>query len=166
MEELYLKLKSLKEPFRQQPHNQQMDQLATKLCKNGGLLKNPIISLFGIPFSLFFAYRTYCRVPEKIAMWFLIFYLPMIVVSVIDVLYNNLSSNKKVEKKCFDILNNRIRNNWAWNFYTIFSIILGFIMIYYGIISLFMNMKLKNCPNNMFSTFSKKKINLIFFKQK
>ena len=136
-----------------------MDQMATKLCKNGGMLKNPIISLVIIPFSLFFAYRTYCRVPKKIAMWFLIFYLPIILVSVIDVLYNNVSSNKKIEKKCLDILNNRARNNWVWNIYTILSIILGFIMIYYGIISLFMNMELKNCPNNMFSTFSKKKIN-------
>ena len=136
-----------------------MDQMATKLCKNGGLLKTPIYSLIGIPFSLFLAYRTYCRVPKKIAMWFLIFYLPIILVSVIDVLYNNVSSNKKIEKKCLDILNNRARNNWVWNIYTILSIILGFIMIYYGIISLFMNMELKNCPNNMFSTFSKKKIN-------
>jgi hypothetical protein len=161
MEELYLKFKSIKEPFRQRPHNQQMDQLATKLCKNGGMLKNPIYSLIGIPLSLLFAYRTYCRVPEKIAMWFLIFYIPIILVSVIDLLYNNLASNKKVEKKCLDILNNRARNNWLWNIYTILSIILGFIMIYYGIISLFMNMELKNCPNNMFSTsvYEKKKIN-------
>ena len=53
MEELYLKFKSIKEPFRQRPHNRQMDQMATKLCKNGGILKNPIISLVVIPFSLF-----------------------------------------------------------------------------------------------------------------
>lgn len=76
----------------------------------------------------------------------------MILGSVVDLIYNNLASNKKVEKKCLDILNNRTRNNWLWTIIGIISIILGFIMIYYGFISLFMNMKLKNCPNNMFST--------------
>ena len=159
MEELYLKLKSIKEPFRQRPHIRKISKLEYKLCKNGGMLKTPIYSLIGIPISLFFAYRTYCRIPQKISMWFLIFYLPIILVSFFDLIYNNLASNKKVEKKCLDILNNRARNNWVWNIYTMLSVILGFIMIYYGFISLFMNMELKNCPNNMFSTFSKKKIN-------
>ena len=156
MEEMYLKLKSIKEPFRQRPHTRKVSRLESKLCKNGGFLRSPIYSLIGIPFSLFFAYRTYCRVSEKMAMWFLIFYIPNILVSFYDLIYNKLASNKKVEKKCLDILNNRDRKNWVWNIYILLSSILGFIIIYYGFISLFMNMKLKNCPNNMFSTFSKK----------
>ena len=128
MEELYLKLKSIKEPFTQRPHTRKVSRLESKLCKNGGFLRNPIYSLIGIPFSLFFAYRTYCRVSEKMAMWFLIFYIPNILVSLYDLLYN-ISNNKKVEKKCLDILNNRLRNTWIWNIYTILCIILGFIMI-------------------------------------
>ena len=155
MDEMYLKLKSIKEPFTQRPHTRKVSKLESKLCKNGGMLKTPIYSLIGIPLGLFFAYRTYCRVSEKMAMWFLIFYIPNILVSLYDLLYN-ISNNKKVEKKCLDILNNRSRNTWIWNIYTILNIILVFIIIYYGFISLFMNMKLKNCPNNMFSTFSKK----------
>ena len=155
MDEMYLKLKSIKEPFTQRPHTRKVSKLESKLCKNGGMLKTPIYSLIGIPLGLFFAYRTYCRVSEKMAMWFLIFYIPNILVSLYDLLYN-ISNNKKVEKKCLDILNNRLRNTWIWNIYTILNIILVFIIIYYGFISLFMNMKLKNCPNNMFSTFSKK----------
>ena len=155
MDEMYLKLKSIKEPFTQRPHTRKVSKLESKLCKNGGMLKTPIYSLIGIPLGLFFAYRTYCRVSEKMAMWFLIFYIPNILVSLYDLLYN-ISNNKNVEKKCLDILNNRSRNTWIWNIYTILNIILVFIIIYYGFISLFMNMKLKNCPNNMFSTFSKK----------
>ena len=73
-----------------------------------------------------------------------------------DIIYNNVSSNKKIEKKCLDIMNNRIRNNWGWTIITILNVIIGIIILYYGLISLFMNMELKNCPNNMFSTFSKK----------
>jgi hypothetical protein len=159
MEEMYLKLHSLKEPFKpnQNPHLEQLkSNIYKNFCKDGGILKTPIMSIIFIPISIFLGYRTYCRVPKKLAIYFLIFYIPLILFSLYDVIYNNVSSNKKIEKKCLDVLNKRIRNNTLWTIYNIVNIIIGFIILYYGFISLFMNMKLNNCPHNMFSTFSKK----------
>ena len=156
MEEMYLKLLSIKEPFRQRPHTQKISNLEHVLCKNGGMLKKPIISLISLPINLFLGYRTYCRVPQTSSKIFLLVFIITMGIFLFDIIYNNVSSNKKIEKKCLDIMNKRIRNNWTWTIHTILNIIVGFIIIYYGFISLFMNMKLNNCPSNIFSTFSKK----------
>jgi uncharacterized membrane protein YfcA len=156
MEEMYLKLQSIKEHFRQRPHTQKLNNLEYILCKNGGILKKPILSLISLPINLFLGYRTYCRLPKYLSNIFLLIFIILMCIFVFDIIYNNVSSNKKIENKCLDIINKRIRNNWVWTIHTILSIIVGFILIYYGFISLFMNMKLNNCPNNMFSTFSKK----------
>tara|TARA_B110000285_G_scaffold142697_1_gene159470 strand:- start:692 stop:1162 length:471 start_codon:yes stop_codon:yes gene_type:complete len=156
MEEMYLKFKSIKEPFRQRPHTRKINKLEYGLCKNGGMLKKPIISLISLPINLFLGYRTYCRVPQPSSKIFLLVFIITMGIFLFDIIYNNVSSNKKIEKKCLDIMNNRIRNNWGWTIITILNVIIGIIILYYGLISLFMNMELKNCPNNMFSTFSKK----------
>jgi hypothetical protein len=159
MADIFLNLLSLTESFKpnKNPHLEQLkSNIYINFCKDGGILKTPITSIIVIPISIFLAYRTYCRLPKKLAIYFLIFYIPLILFSLYDVIYNNFSSNKKIEKKCLDLLNKRTRNNTLWTIYNIVNIIIGFIILYYGFISLFMNMKLNNCPNNMFSTFSKK----------
>jgi hypothetical protein len=151
MEEMYLK-----EPFNSKQILEQSKHIIFKnICKDGHILKPTIFSLISIVIHLFLGYRTYCRLPKYLSNIFLIIFIIIEIIFLFELIYNYVSSKKVLEEKCVNMMIKS--NNFSLRrIYIIISIILGFILIYYGFISLFMNMKLNNCPNNMFSTFSKK----------
>lgn len=98
-----------------------------------------IFILINLPISIFFAYRTFCRIPYNYV--FLIVYLLTSIIPVYEVLAVSVLSKEKCDK---------LKNpSGLYSVLKLVSVsvgyIIGLLMLYFGFVSLFMTIEPINC---------------------
>ena len=102
---------------------------------------NIIIELF----ILYLAYRTFCRMPSYLCIVFVLSFILVKSINIYDIVEDKKLNNEKLEEKCRGLKDGSIRNNGLWLTYDIISLLVTLLILYYGFISLFVEMKPKNC---------------------
>ena len=91
------------------------------------------------------AYRTFCRMPSYLCVVFVLSFILVKSINIYDIVEDKKLNNKKLEEKCRGLKDGSIRNNGLWLTYDIISLLVTLLILYYGFISLIVEMKPKNC---------------------
>ena len=101
----------------------------TNICKNGGIINRPILSIVLTAISLLIAYVTYCVLPRKLKIIFVVLYSIGLAIGLYDLIHLFILSNKKIEQKCINLITKKSRSSGLWKLWNVVSAILGFIMV-------------------------------------
>ena len=116
-------------------------------CKDGEFLRIRGLAVIIVIelFVLYLAYRTFCRMPSYLCVVFVLSFILVKSINIYDIVEDKKLNNEKLEEKCRGLNDGSIRNNGLWLVYDIISLLVTLLILYYGFISLFVEMKPKNC---------------------
>jgi len=98
------------------------------MCKDGGVINKPVAILFSNIISLLMVYVTYCVLPKRLKIPFLVLYGILFTLPVYDFIQLFVLSNKQLEQKCLNIVNQRIRVDGLWKLWMTINVIVGIVM--------------------------------------
>ena len=129
--------------------NNNKNNTKTDLCESGADLRIHTLEVIIIIelFILYLAYRTFCRMPQYLCIVFVISFILVKTINYIDIMEDKYFNDNKLNKKCTDLKNGKIRSGGLWLIYDIISLAVTLLILYYGFISLFFNMEPINCVN-------------------
>ena len=110
----------------------------TNICKNGGIINRPMLSIVLTAISLLIAYVTYCVLPRKLKIPFVVLYSIGLVIGLYDLIQLFVLSNEALERKCINLITKKSRTGGMWKLWNVISTILGllmFISLFYFIIN-------------------------------
>lgn len=98
------------------------------LCKNGGLINKPVISILGNVIGLLMLYVAYCVMPNVLKIPLVVVYLLLMILPVYDIVQMFTLNKQKLEDKCVNLMNGNIRKGGIWTLYYIVNVIIGLII--------------------------------------
>ena len=98
------------------------------LCKDGGIINKPVLSILGNLWGLLMLWGAYCAIPKKYKIPLLVVYGLLLILPIYDLIQMFTLNNKQMEKKCRGILDGSLRNSGLFVLYNFVNMIVGVII--------------------------------------
>ena len=98
------------------------------LCKDGGIINKPVVSILGNLWGLLMFWGAYCSIPKKYKIPLLVVYGLLLILPIYDIIQMFTLNNKQMEEKCKGLITGKIRASGLFVLYNFVNMIVGVII--------------------------------------